>query len=450
MRAGLQLNERYRLVERLNDDRGAREVWRAWDDLLDRIIIVKALGSITPGQHQAFQQQMSKTAGLTHAGIATVYDFDCTRDADGRPVPYLVTEFLEGEDLEARLRRAPLALAEALEVCARIASTLAAAHANGVNHGDLRSSKAILAPGGVKLVDFGTSSAVRQTDDEASDQAPDAESDPESGSESAPASSAKDADGPKADVYAFGAILNECLDAFPAANVPEEVARLSTRCQASDPATRPSADEAAEILVRAKAASFDTLTLDTTGIIATPVREPVRTRPAYAGLSKREWSLARLGVLAIAAIGVVIALAANRPPATAALPEERAATTPTPVYSAPMVPDPQPSATLPSPDEPAITIRPEVTDGTRALDVLGRLKPIVDREFTLGKIRSDVAVDLGNVITNLRNELLQGRQVDLGERLAQLQEKIATRLREQGLTQDTADRLTRVLSTVRT
>ncbi|MFI0452050.1 protein kinase [Actinomadura sp. 6N118] len=425
-------------MERLDDGGGAREVWRAWDDLLDRIIIVKALGSITPGQHQAFQQQMSKTAGLTHAGIATVYDFDCTRDADGRPVPYVVTEFLEGEDLEARLRRAPLALAEALEVCARIASTLAAAHVNGVNHGDLRSSKAILAPGGVKLVDFGTEDFGTVDFGTSSD------------SETAPLSTAKDADGPKADVYAFGAILNECLDAFPAANVPEEVARLSTRCRASDPATRPSADEAAEVLVRSKAASFDTLTLDTTGIIAAPVREPVRTRPAHTGLSKREWSLARLGILAIAAMVAVIAFAANRPPATAALPDERAATTPTPVYSAPMVPDPQPSATLPSPEESAITIRPETTGSTRALDVLGRLKPMVDREFTLGKIRSDVAVDLGNVITNLRNELLQGRQVDLGDRLTQLQEKIATRLREQGLAPDTADRLTRVLSTVRT
>ncbi|WP_192809470.1 protein kinase [Actinomadura rudentiformis] len=441
-------------MERLDDGGGAREVWRAWDDLLDRIIIVKALGSITPGRHQAFQRQMSKTAGLTHAGIATVYDFDCTRDADGRPVPYVVTEFLEGEDLEARLERAPLALAEALEVCGRIASTLAAAHANGVNHGDLRSSKAILAPGGVKLVDFGTSSAVRQTADDASGQSPDSEpgqaSDANSDRESDSAPSAKDDDGAKADIYAFGAVLNECLEAFPAANVPEEVARLSTRCRASDPAIRPSADEAAEILIRAKAASFDTLTFDTTGFVAAPVREPVRTRPAYAGLSKREWALARLGILAIAAIGAVIALAANRPPATAALPEERAATTPTPVYSAPMVPDPQPSATLPSPEESAPIIRPEVTGSMQALDVLGRLKPMVDREFTLGKIRSDVAVDLGNVITNLRNELLQGRQVDLPERLTQLREKIATRLREQGLAQDTADRLTRVLATART
>jgi len=82
----------------------------------------------------------------------------------------------------------------------------------------------------------------------------------------------------------------------------------------------------------------------------------------------------------------------------------------------------------------------------RTLELLAQLRPIVERGFTLGKVRSDVAVDLDNVINNLRNDLLTGRPTDVDERLAQLQEKIATRLREQGLTQDVAARLTDVLS----
>ncbi|MFG2007137.1 hypothetical protein ACGFNU_49110 [Spirillospora sp. NPDC048911] len=516
MRAGLQLNERYRLVERLDDDGGAREVWRAWDDLLDRIIIVKVLDSIAPGLHRVFHRRMSRTAGLTHAGIATIYDFDHTRDADGCAVPYVVTEFLEGEDLATRLGRATLALPEALEMCARIAGTLAAAHANGVSHGDLRTSKAILAPGGIKLVDLGTPSAERLAKDfaaSANDSAPSADDSTESSGDSVeePADEAAeepadeavaladDTDGMRADIHAFGAVLNECLAAMAGASVPFEVTALASRCRASDPASRPSAAEAAQILVRAKAAAFDTITLTTPADILPPAGDPAIAgtprlasiaapagvprpgsgpgsrsaswsasrsaaasratsihdsvhAPADTGRVRREWGLGLTAILAIAATGAAIAVAASKPPPAAPLPQEQAATMPAPVRSTPAAPTTEPTTaptTAPEP-LPSITFRPGEADNVKALDMLDRLRPAVDRAFTQGEVRSDVAVDLGNVINNLRNDLLLGRQVDLAERLSQLQEKIVTRLREQALTPATADRLTRVLSTART
>jgi serine/threonine-protein kinase len=79
---------------------------------------------------------------------------------------------------------------------------------------------------------------------------------------------------------------------------------------------------------------------------------------------------------------------------------------------------------------------------------LGRLRPIVSRGYTSGEIRSDVAIDLNNVITNLENDLTSARRVDVNQRIALLQDKIVTRQRERGLSPDLADELNRVLATI--
>ncbi len=65
---------------------------------------------------------------------------------------------------------------------------------------------------------------------------------------------------------------------------------------------------------------------------------------------------------------------------------------------------------------------------------LGQLRPIVSRGYASGEIRSDVAIDLNNVITNLENDLTTDRIVDVGRRVALLHDKIDTRRRERALT----------------
>jgi serine/threonine-protein kinase len=85
----------------------------------------------------------------------------------------------------------------------------------------------------------------------------------------------------------------------------------------------------------------------------------------------------------------------------------------------------------------------------RVRGALGRLRPIVSRGYASGEIRSDVAIDLTNVITNLENDLTADRNVDVGSRVAQLHDKIDTRRRERALTPGLADELNRVLATIR-
>ena len=64
-------------------------------------------------------------------------------------------EYLDGETLEARLRRSPLPLPELFRIAIAIADALVAAHRAGIIHRDLKPSNVMLTPDGPKLLDFG-------------------------------------------------------------------------------------------------------------------------------------------------------------------------------------------------------------------------------------------------------------------------------------------------------
>ncbi len=79
----------------------------------------------------------------------------------------------------------------------------------------------------------------------------------------------------------------------------------------------------------------------------------------------------------------------------------------------------------------AATGRPRAAAET--IRSLGQMASVVDQGFAAGEIRSDVAVDFNNLVTNLRNDLMAGSRVELGVRVADLRSKIYTRLREGAL-----------------
>jgi serine/threonine-protein kinase len=141
---------------------GMGVVYRARDTKLDRDVAVKALPetlSDDPDRLARFQREARLLASLNHSNVAGVYGLE---EVDGER--YLILEYVDGEDLDARLQRGPLPLEDALAVGKQIAKALEAAHASGVIHRDLKPGNVkLLADGRVKVLDFGLAKAADES-----------------------------------------------------------------------------------------------------------------------------------------------------------------------------------------------------------------------------------------------------------------------------------------------
>ena len=158
---GTELGGGYRLT-RLISEGGMATVYEAIQLRLDRRVAVKVMVPALADQPEAlarFRREVKITSKLAHPHIVQLLDIGTT--ATGQP--YLVTEFLEGEDLEQRLARSGrLPLTTAMTILRQIASALAAVHAKGIIHRDLKPGNVlIVATEGitdfVKVLDFGIS-----------------------------------------------------------------------------------------------------------------------------------------------------------------------------------------------------------------------------------------------------------------------------------------------------
>jgi len=128
------------------------EVWRARDTRLNRSVAIKFSREQFSDR---FEREAKAIAQLNHPHICTVHDVGPN---------YLVMELIEGETLEARLRKGPLPLDQTTRYGAQIASALADAHAKGIVHRDLKPANIVLTKSGVKVLDFGLAkSAAEET-----------------------------------------------------------------------------------------------------------------------------------------------------------------------------------------------------------------------------------------------------------------------------------------------
>jgi serine/threonine protein kinase len=133
---------------------GMGEVYLAEDTRLNRTVALKFLPAEVASDQkrmQRFQQEAHAISALNHPNIITIHEIE----QDG-PVPFITTEYIEGETLRDHMARGWMNINEALDVAIQTASALAAAHAKEIVHRDIKPENIMLREDGyVKILDFG-------------------------------------------------------------------------------------------------------------------------------------------------------------------------------------------------------------------------------------------------------------------------------------------------------
>ena len=312
---------------------GMGQVWRGRDTLLDRPVAVKVLRDDVAADAAfltRFRAEAQHAALLTHPHIAAVFDYGEAHPAGAPPLAYLVLELVEGESLAAVLARTPvLDVPRTLDVVRQAADGLAAAHAAGVVHRDVKPANLLVRHDGVvKITDFGIARTASSAPVTATGQV----------LGTAHYLSPEQAEGrpttPASDVYALGVVAYECLAGRrpfdgenpvqiavrhlreqPAplpADLPPGVRALVERAMAKDPAARFPDGAALRDAVDRLVAGAPTAPVGPAPTAVLPVvagtTAPIAAQPAPA--ARRRLPVLALAAAAALLIGVVVLVAA--------------------------------------------------------------------------------------------------------------------------------------------
>lgn len=209
LKTGVILAERYRLDDPIAAG-GVGQVWRGTDLVLQRRVAIKLLRpeyADHPETLSRFQAEARHAGSLAHPAICQVYDYG---DNPYEGPPYLVMELVDGPSLADVLAAEPVTPAYALDVLAKAASGLAAAHEAGVVHRDIKPGNILLGQDGqVKITDFGIAFALGS--------APVTDPGLVMGTTQylAPERIAGGSGTPAADLYSLGIVMHECLTGVP-------------------------------------------------------------------------------------------------------------------------------------------------------------------------------------------------------------------------------------------
>ena len=207
----------YRVGEQLGRG-GMGEVYLADDLNLNRKVALKFLPEAFTGDPERmarFEREAKLLASLNHPNIAAIYGLE---QAEGKR--FIVMELVEGETLAQKLSKGPLPVDEALVICRQIAEGLETAHERGVIHRDLKPANVMIsAKDKVKILDFGLAKALadeaQSVDSSQSPTLTEAMTRPGVILGTAAYMSPEQAKGKsvdkRADIWAFGCILYECL-----------------------------------------------------------------------------------------------------------------------------------------------------------------------------------------------------------------------------------------------
>jgi eukaryotic-like serine/threonine-protein kinase len=440
------LARRYRLIDRIGAG-GMSVIWRAHDEVLDRVVALKVLAAslAADARFRSLVRQEARAAGaLVHPHVTAVHDYGEDVDPDGTVTAFVVMELLSGEVLDSRLTQGPLRWDHAVRVCAEVAEALAAAHRLGIVHRDVTPANIMLTALGAKVLDFGIATHIGAPDE-----------DEEGDTFGTPAYVAPERlDGtpaqPATDVYSLGVLLYETVTGrvpYPAETwdelaealdvpqppmdgMPDEVAAVCLRCLDRDPVRRPTAYQVAAEL---------------RGLL--PALLMARA-PASAARRGRVAALATGGALVVA--GALLAGAYLRPPADLAAPAA-----PGPSASTPP-PSPAPSVTgtgtgigTTTGAPPAVSTTPAAAVPT-VREAMAALGHILDDGVASGEITAEAGQDLRTLVSNLENNLATGGVRDLAPQVHNLHVKVGDRKREGTISAEYATELGAALDALAT
>jgi serine/threonine-protein kinase len=143
----------YRILEKIGAG-GQGEVYKATDTKLGRSVVIKVLPPELTAKEanlKRFEREARLASSLDHPNICTIFDLN---DIEG--VHFIAMQFVEGKNVRQLVDGRPLDLRSALSITIQVADALAAAHARGIVHRDIKAGNVMVTPAGqAKILDFG-------------------------------------------------------------------------------------------------------------------------------------------------------------------------------------------------------------------------------------------------------------------------------------------------------
>ena len=205
------------------------EIYLSKDRLLDKLVAVKVMRSLSPEQIIAFQKEAKATSALSHASIVKVLDFG----ASSSGTPYMVLEYVDGQRLDVFLgNHGALTWYQALTVLIQLCAALSVAHANGIYHRDIKPGNVLIETGAdspikAKLIDFGIAT-IRSKDETSREILSEISGTP---AYMSPEQASGKYSGAPSEVFSLGCVLYECLTAKQLFEVIDTMAALVNRAQ---------------------------------------------------------------------------------------------------------------------------------------------------------------------------------------------------------------------------
>lgn len=227
--------DRYAALKKLGSGKHS-DVYLANDRILDKLVAVKLMRSLSTEQVIAFQQEARAMSVLSHPNILKILDFG----ASSGGTPYMVLEYEPGEGLDVYLKNhGKLAWTQVLTMISQICSALTLAHNNGIYHRDIKPGNIYLVLNddeieSSKLIDFGIAKIQKTVNDPTL---------PNLGADicgtpayMSPEQAQGKVIGAPSEIFSIGCVLFECLTGTQLFEIDELIPALIRRAE-EDPQT---------------------------------------------------------------------------------------------------------------------------------------------------------------------------------------------------------------------